>query len=158
MRHTTRTGLPGVSSLHELVDGRSFAGEMHRDRLCRPLSRWLTRRLFELIGKTMSGKPHREKQRAPATPERTPGNAALTQQVLETLGSPVDLYRVHVQQLWPEHYRVNVFIGVDAASARIVHSYFLVADAAGNILASTPPITRHYEPAAVAAADLALPS
>ncbi len=41
---------------------------------------------------------------------------------------------------------MNVLVGVDAASAKIGHSYFLVADGDGNILASTPKIEKHYEP------------
>jgi hypothetical protein len=37
-----------------------------------------------------------------------------------------------------------VVVGPDAVSARIAHSYFLVADGAGNVLASTPRLTRLY--------------
>jgi len=33
---------------------------------------------------------------------------------------------------------------LDAASVRVAHSYFLVADSNGNIVTSTPKITRHY--------------
>jgi hypothetical protein len=49
-----------------------------------------------------------------------------------------------VRPLWQDHYRVNVFIGADAASAKIAHSYFLVVNSDGNIIASTPKITRQY--------------
>jgi hypothetical protein len=52
--------------------------------------------------------------------------------------------------LWEDHYRVNVFVGVDAASAKVANSYFLVADIDGNILTSTPKITRQYEPVLIA--------
>jgi hypothetical protein len=49
-----------------------------------------------------------------------------------------------VQRLWEDHYRVNVLVGVDAASAKVAHSYFLVADPNGTIIASTPKIRREY--------------
>jgi hypothetical protein len=51
---------------------------------------------------------------------------------------------VQVRSLWGDHYRVNVFVGPDPAMAKVAHSYFLVADGDGNILASTPTITRQY--------------
>jgi hypothetical protein len=65
-------------------------------------------------------------------------------QVLHSLGSPGDLQLVQVRRLWDEHYRVNVLVGVDAASARVAHSYFLVVDDGGRIVASTPSIARKY--------------
>jgi hypothetical protein len=61
-----------------------------------------------------------------------------------TLGAPGDLLQVQVRLLWADHYRVNVFVGLDAASARVANSFFLVADSDGNITASTPKITRQY--------------
>jgi hypothetical protein len=64
--------------------------------------------------------------------------------LLQTLGQPVDLHRVHVRHLWDDHYRVNIFVGADAASARIAHSFFLVADSSGNIVESNPGITKVY--------------
>jgi hypothetical protein len=70
--------------------------------------------------------------------------AALGGHVLQALGRPGAPYRVEVRRLWEEHYRVNVFLGADAASARIAHSYFLVTDGDGNVLACTPAITRQY--------------
>jgi hypothetical protein len=39
---------------------------------------------------------------------------------------------------------VNVFVSADAGSTRVAQSYFLVTDEEGNILASTPKITRQY--------------
>jgi hypothetical protein len=71
-------------------------------------------------------------------------NGAISKQVLLGLGQPQGLHLVQVRFLWEDHYRVNVFVGVDAASAKVAHSYFLVADSAGNILASTPKITSRY--------------
>jgi hypothetical protein len=71
-------------------------------------------------------------------------NAAIGRHVLHGLGQPGALLRVDVRHLWQDHFRVNVVVGPDAASARITHSYFLVADGAGNVLASTPKLTRRY--------------
>jgi hypothetical protein len=70
---------------------------------------------------------------------------AIGRHVMHTLGQPGDLYAVQVRDLWDDRYRVNVFVGLDAASAKVAHSYFLVADSDGNILASTPKITRQYQ-------------
>ncbi len=64
--------------------------------------------------------------------------------VLHVLGRPDDLCKVQVRQLWEGHYRVNVFVGAGITSARVAHSYFLVADSEGNIVASTPKIIRLY--------------
>src|SRR4051794_7719494 len=71
-------------------------------------------------------------------------NALVGEQVLHALGEPSDLLKVQVRALWEATYRVNVFVGVDAASARVAHSYFVVADGDGNILASTPEVRRQY--------------
>jgi hypothetical protein len=68
----------------------------------------------------------------------------IREQVLQALGTPGDLVRVEVHILWPDHYRVNVFVGVNVAGARVAHSYFLVADSEGQIRASTPKITKRY--------------
>jgi hypothetical protein len=66
------------------------------------------------------------------------------EQILHALGEPRDLLRVQVRPLWENHYRANVFTGKDAGSARIADSYFLTADGDGNIIASTPGITKKY--------------
>jgi len=76
--------------------------------------------------------------------ERQQLNAAIGRRVINMLGQPANLYRVQVQPLWDEHYRVNIVVGVDAACAKVAHSYFLVADGEGNITGSTPPITKQY--------------
>jgi len=70
--------------------------------------------------------------------------AAIGAHVLHVLGQPGDLQRVQVRPLWPDHYRVNVLVGADAASVRVAHSFFLVADGDGNLLRSAPEITRQY--------------
>ena len=69
-------------------------------------------------------------------------SAFIVGQLMHNLGRPASLYRAEVRPLWEDHYRVNVFVGADAASTRIAQSYFLVTDEDGNILASTPKITR----------------
>jgi hypothetical protein len=71
-------------------------------------------------------------------------DAAIGQQVIASLGQPDDLHKVLVRRLWENHYRVNVFVGVDEVSNKIAHSYFLVADGDGKIVSSTPKITRKY--------------
>jgi hypothetical protein len=69
-------------------------------------------------------------------------NALVGEQVLHAVGEPDSLLCMQVRPLWKGHYRVNVFVGVDAASARIAHSYFVVADDEGKVLKTTPMIQR----------------
>lgn len=64
--------------------------------------------------------------------------------VLRALGKPTDLFRVSVVWLWENRYRVNVQVGPDAVSTRIVHSYFLEVDEAGAVLTASPSIARLY--------------
>lgn len=71
-------------------------------------------------------------------------SALIGKNVLRALGQPADLQQVQVRQLWEDHYRANVFVGVDAASTKVAHSYFLVVGNDGNIIASTPTITKRY--------------
>jgi hypothetical protein len=70
--------------------------------------------------------------------------ADIAGQVLRALGQPRDLHRVQVRRLWEGHFRVNVFVRAGDASARVAHSFFLVADREGTIIASTPKITSEY--------------
>jgi hypothetical protein len=77
--------------------------------------------------------------------EREQLKAIIGKHVIHALGRPSDLHRVQVRPLWGDHFRVNVFVGVDAASAKVAHSYFLVADSDGNVSAATPKITREYQ-------------
>jgi hypothetical protein len=71
--------------------------------------------------------------------------ALLGEHVLRALGRPDGLWGVQVRGLWADHYRVNVFVGVDVGSSRVAHSYFLETDGEGNVVAATPAITRQYE-------------
>ncbi len=80
----------------------------------------------------------REKQ------ERQQLSALIGKQVLHTLGQPDGLHKLQVRRLWADHYRVNVLVGVDAATAKVAHSYFLVADGQGNVIASAPQIIKQY--------------
>jgi hypothetical protein len=77
-------------------------------------------------------------------PEPDPLSGLIGGKVLGLLGEPGGLHRVQVRPLWEGHYRVNVLVGPDAASTKVAHSYFLVADGDGNILGSTPRITKQY--------------
>ena len=70
--------------------------------------------------------------------------ALIGKQVLHALGEPRNLLKVQVRPLWDGYYRVNVLVGVDATCAKIPHSYFIVADGDGNVLAATPKIHKHY--------------
>ena len=71
-------------------------------------------------------------------------NARIGEQVIHTLGKPVDLLLVQVRELWDNHYRVNVLIGADAVTFRIANSYFVEGDNDGNIVKSTPKIAKQY--------------
>jgi hypothetical protein len=64
--------------------------------------------------------------------------------VLSDLGEPTGPHRTQVERVWGDNYRVNVFLGTDAASFKIAHSFFLTADGNGKILGCSPPILRTY--------------
>jgi hypothetical protein len=68
--------------------------------------------------------------------------------VILDLGEPSDLVRVQVRELWERRYRVNIYVGPDAISARVANSYFLETDDDGHIMASAPRIKRLYGVAA----------
>jgi hypothetical protein len=68
----------------------------------------------------------------------------IVEQVLHALGRPPNLHAVQVRPLWLDRVRVNVLLGADAASVLVGHSYFLVISNDGNILSSTPNLTRLY--------------
>ncbi|WP_406698178.1 hypothetical protein V5E97_04920 [Singulisphaera sp. Ch08] len=68
----------------------------------------------------------------------------IRKQVVRSLGSPADLLAVHVRPLWDDRYRVNVVVGKEYTSSKIIQSYFLAADSDGNIIRSSPEVTRLY--------------
>jgi hypothetical protein len=71
-------------------------------------------------------------------------SALISGHIIRTIGQPEALRRVDVKQLWEHHYRVNVLVGVNNASARVAHSYFLVTDSDGNVVTAEPKLTRQY--------------
>jgi hypothetical protein len=84
----------------------------------------------------------REQRENPDQHKADTWNALIREQVIHALGKPTDLLLVQVRPLWGSRYRVNIFVGSDAASARLTNSYFLTADDDGKIISSTPPITK----------------
>ena len=64
--------------------------------------------------------------------------------VMAALGQPENFFRVSVVRLWENHYRVNVQTGADLVTLRVAHSFFIAADEHGNIVESSPTITRRY--------------
>lgn len=70
--------------------------------------------------------------------------ATIGKQVMQSLGQPNNLQKLEVRHLWKDNYRVNIFVGQDAASLRVAHSYFLLTDGSGKVVASNPKITRQY--------------
>jgi hypothetical protein len=78
------------------------------------------------------------------TPDRPALEAVIGENVLRGLGKPDNLHMVQVRQVFGGKYRVNVFVRADAATFKVAHSYFLEADDDGNVLASSPAITRLY--------------
>jgi hypothetical protein len=80
----------------------------------------------------------------PEKTERQRLSSTVGKHVVRLLGEPGDLHTVQVRQLWDNHFRVNVFIGIDAGSLKLAHSYFLLTDGDGNILESTPEIKKQY--------------
>jgi len=103
-------------------------------------SNFLTQELEE----AMSTKQQDKQPAGQGKQERQHLTALIGKHVMSALGQPGALHRVQVHPLWDDHYRVNIFLGGDAASAKVAHSYFLVADGDGNIVAATPKITRQY--------------
>ena len=89
--------------------------------------------------------PKRPEQDETAAP--TPSGSVtdfIRRQVVRTLGTPGDLLSVQVRPVGGERHRVNVVVGKSVASSRIANSYFLTADAEGNILTSSPKIVKQY--------------
>jgi hypothetical protein len=85
--------------------------------------------------------------------ERERRMTAIGNHVLDGLGEPADFLRIQVRSLWGDYFRVNVFVGVETAFARVAHSFFLTADGEGKILGSSPKLARSYHPVDVAAAS-----
>lgn len=89
-------------------------------------------------------KQQEKQQKAEAKQDRELVKAVISKQVFSSLGQPDNLQSLQVRHLWTDHFRVNIFIGADAASAQLAHSYFLNVNSDGNILSSEPVIKRVY--------------
>jgi hypothetical protein len=91
-----------------------------------------------------------KQQNEPAKPADRPKldslNDFIQEQVMQVLGKPTNLIKVQVRQLWDNHYRVNVLVGLDAASARVANSYFLVVNSEGNVITANPKLGSQYKP------------
>jgi len=68
----------------------------------------------------------------------------IRKQVMNALGTPIDLLHVQIRTLWEHHYRANVFVGVNTGSVRIANSFFLHMDSDGGLITSSPKITKQY--------------
>lgn len=90
---------------------------------------------------TKRSKSSQEEQSSNDKPQR---EEMIRANVIKSLGYPKEMLRMAVVGLWGNNYRVNVVIGADSSHARISHSYFVEADDTGNILKSTPEISRQY--------------
>ena len=76
--------------------------------------------------------------------EAPPRNATIGKRLLHALGRPENFDRVQVRTLWGDYFRVNVLVDAEVASVKIAHSFFVLADADGNILSCNPKLTKMY--------------
>jgi hypothetical protein len=86
----------------------------------------------------------RDERQADQAADRQQRSAVIGRNVLRALGQPGDLHRVQVQNVWEDHYPVNVFVGPNAAASKVARSFFVRADGRGAILTADPAITRQY--------------
>ena len=70
--------------------------------------------------------------------------ARIRQQVLKTLGMPPGWHLVQVRPLWDGYFRVNVLVGADITSFTVGHSFFLLANDAGDVIDSDPEMVKCY--------------
>lgn len=92
----------------------------------------------------MSAKKPVDQQSPSRVPEQQRLCAVIGRNLIRMLGEPLFEHRVETRELWECHYRVNVLVGGELGSMRIVHSYFLATDGEGNILEATPRIRKQY--------------
>ena len=64
--------------------------------------------------------------------------------LLNRLGMPPRLYRVVVRRVGYLKYRANVFVGAGSGISRVAHSFFIHVDTEGQIIDSSPTISRTY--------------
>src|SRR5437868_1747627 len=101
------------------------------------------------MGASMTTKQTGDKRSGEKRAEQKPSEAGLLEgvvrdNVLGQLGRPPAPHRIQVTSVGGGSYRVNVFVGLDVASFKIAHTFFVKADADGKILTSTPAVTRAY--------------
>ena len=97
-----------------------------------------------LSGLTMATKQQEKEPADSPKQEAPPRNALIGKRVLHSLGRPENFDRVQVRTLWGDYFRVNVLVDAQVASVKIAHSFFVLADADGNILSCNPKLTRLY--------------
>jgi hypothetical protein len=68
----------------------------------------------------------------------------LSKKVIDLLGIPSRFLSTRVQEVWPNHYRVNVYVGQLGGLVKVAHSFFVTTDSQANIIQSSPQIKRHY--------------
>jgi hypothetical protein len=85
-----------------------------------------------------------EQHMEPKKQESVQRNSEIAGHLLQVLGKPGDFHSVQVRHLWGDHFRVNVLVGLDAASLKVAQSFFLVAASDGNIVSSNPIIKKQY--------------
>jgi hypothetical protein len=90
----------------------------------------------------MATPQHRNQQEEMDRHTRNALDAFVAEHVIHILGKPAGLQKVQVRQVGEWGYRVNILIGPDAVAAKVAQSYFLKVDGDGNIVESTPKITR----------------
>jgi hypothetical protein len=71
-------------------------------------------------------------------------DSLIAQHVIRALGTPDGMQMLQIRPLWGHCFRVNVLVGPNAVSAKVVHSFFLVTDGLGKVITSTPTIVRQY--------------
>ena len=71
-------------------------------------------------------------------------SSAIKEQIIAALGKPANLLKVVARPLWERRFRVNVFVGENAATAKIANSYFVEVDSDDRLIKSTPKITKQY--------------
>jgi len=86
--------------------------------------------------------PRVPEEEAPKKPS-TATTDRIGENVLRVLGQPTNLLRIQVRSLWGDFFRANIFTS-KADTAEVSHSYFLQATPEGEILKSTPQLTRKY--------------
>ena len=92
----------------------------------------------------MPSAQEREQHREMEQHKRETLDAVIGEQVINILGEPGNLLQTQVRLLWNNSYRVNLLVGADVTCAKVANSYFIKTDSDGNILESTPKITKQY--------------